>query len=419
MLTIMENVLFIKDLLRIMKNYNSQTASELFNGYNGIPTNIIDEDYEFHVIACSKEDLEVILTFFTKFSLIGNQTIILKSLNISNDDFKYLLEKFENSNIINRFIFDVAYDKSCDFVDSSIFEIMERKISKIKKAIPKDATNLEIITYVYNWLKKREYNYDEDNPMIAKTYSLSLVTGETVCVGFSKIFNNILAEYNIKASEYKYCFRNDNNEICGHDISIVNVEDDKYGVNGLYFFDLTKDCYSPSNENNYKYSGFMMTYDEIKKDNFVDDMLGKMLSMDVSDLNDTIDLIKPEIDKLTEDDDIFDEKNINENIKEIIFNLMQLDTDLFRVPTVDLGYLSNEYGALYYIYNYILFLKNNLGTKVNEETFIDLLINTVDVNKPGYYLVSAISYLSNDDSNSFVPENHLQYIKNRLEKNHN
>lgn len=411
MLTIMENVLFIKDLLRIMENYNSQTASELFNGYNGIPTNIIDENYEFHVIACSKEELEVILTFFNKFSLIGDQTIILKSLNISNDDFKYLLEKFGNSNIINRFIFDVTYDKSCDFVDSSIFEIMEQKISKIKKAIPKDATNLEIITYVYNWLKKREYNYDEDNPMISKTYSLSLVTGETVCVGFSKIFNNILAEYGIGASEYKYYFEG---SVHGHDISIVNVKDDKYGVNGLYFFDLTKDCYSPLNENNYKYSGFMMTYDEVAKDIITNDMFNKMLLINTDELLSSIECIKPEIDKLTIEDDIVDDEKFTGN--SIIFDLMQLDTDLFKGSTLDLGYLSNDFGALYYIYNYILFLKNNLGTKVNEETFINLLLNTSDIKNAGYYLAAAISYLSNDVSNTFIPDKHYQYIKNKLEK---
>lgn len=415
MLTMIEEILLSEDLLEIINNKESQTASELFYGYNGIPANIINENYQFHFIARNKNDLKILLTFFNKFILTDNQIIRLKINDISIDELDNIINEFKGSNVVNRLWIDISFDKSCDFININELDHLRLIINDVKKTIPKNATNLEIITYVYNWLKKREYKHNSDEPILSKLYSTSLLTEYIVCVGFSKVFNNILSEYGIRASEYQHHLLIDGKEI-GHDISIVKVQDEKYGVDGLYFFDLTRDSYTPNNKNDYKYSGFMMTYDDVAKDIITKDMFNKMLFLDRKDIQDTIDILKPEVTKLTIDDDKEDfTENIPEEIVQLIFNLMQIDIDLFyNEKTVDMFCLNDPNGSMYYIYRYILFLIDRLGNKVEDSTIIDLLINTVNTDNIGYYLAAINTYSPNDDYNSQILDKHHQYIKKRL-----
>jgi len=414
MLTMIEYLLLSEDLLEIINNFESQTASQLFYCYNDGPTNIIDENYKFHFIARNPDDLRILLTFFSKFKLTGNQLVRLKVMDVSQDQLDSIINEFTNSSVLERLLVDITFDKSGDFINIEKFDQMRLIIDEVKNTIPKDATNLEIITYVYNWLKKREYKHNDMEPSLSKRYSSALLTEYIVCVGFSKIFNNILSEYGIKASEYQYYLLIDGEEM-GHDISIVRVQDKKYDVDGLYFFDLTRDCYNPKNNNDYKYSGFMMTYDVVTKNTITRDMFNKMLLWNTKDIQDTINILKPEVQKLTiyDDTDDFD-LNISFEIRQLIFNLMQVDNDLFKEKTVDIFCIGNPDGAMYFICNYILFLKSKLGEKVKDSTIIDLLINTMNVDNPGYYLTAINSYNSDDDYNNQILQKHHQYIKKRL-----
>ncbi len=408
--------LLSSDLVNIINEYEPQSATELFHKYGDFPADFINDQYVFHYIARNINDLRILLSFFDKFKLVGKQSIRLKTIDITQDEIDHVLYEFYYSSVVDKLLIDVTFDKSGDFIDAQDFDQMRLIINDIKSAIPKDATNLEIIIYVYNWLKKREYKHDETKPDLSKRYSSALLTEYIVCVGFSKIFNNVLSEYNIEASEYQYHLLIDGEEI-GHDISIVKVQDKKYEVDGLYFFDLTRDCYNPNSRNDYKYSGFMMTYEDVCKDTITKDMFNKMLLWDSKDIKDTIDTFKPEIKKLTiyDDSDDFDE-NISSEIRQLVFNLMQIDGDLFgKEKTVDMFCLGNPNGAMYFICSYILFLKNKLGEKVKDGTIIDLLVNTMHVDNPGYYLAAINSYNPNDDYNNEILQKHHQYIKKRLE----
>lgn len=415
-----EKYLFLQsgDLINIINNFESQTAIELFDGYEGMTSNYINGNYIFHYIATNINELKLFVSFFNKFKLTDNQLIKLKIMDITQEDLDHFLYEYRHSSVINRLLIDVAFDKSGDFIDTEDFDQMRYIIHEVKQTIPKDATNLEIITYVYNWLKKREYKHNDEYPYLSKCYSTALLTEYIVCVGFTRVFNNILSEYGISASEYQYYLLVDDNDK-GHDISIVKIQDKKYGVDGLYFFDLTKDCYNPKNEDNYKYSysGFMMTYDEITKDNITKDMFNKMLLWDNADIQATIDVFKPIVDSFTYDDDIeyFDENMSEQNIY-LITNLLRIENDLFnKEKTVDIFCLGNPDGAMYFICNYILFLKSRLGKKVKDSTIIDLLINTINTNNSGDYLKAINSYNPTNDYNNPNLEKQYQYIKKRLE----
>jgi len=415
MLTMIEDLLFSEDLLEIINNYKPQTASQLFDGYNDVPTNGITDDYVFHYIARNINDLRILLSFFDKFKLSDKQTVKLKIMDITQEELNTILGEYKNSNVINKLLIDVTFDKSGDFIKIEKFNQMRLIIDRVKKTIPNGATNLEIITHVYNWLKKREYKHNDMNPNLSKRYSSALLTEYIVCVGFSKVFNNILSEFGISASEYQYHLLIDGEDF-GHDISVVKVQDEKYGVDGLYFFDLTRDCYNPKNSNDYKYSGFMMTYEDVSKDTITKDMFNRMLLLDTNDIQDTIVAFKPVVEKLTIYDDIDDfDESISLEIRELIFNLMQIDGDLFKgEKTVDIFCIGNPDGAMYFICNYILFLKSKLGEKIKDSTIIDLLINTIYTDNPGWYLAAINSFSPTEDYSAHVLEKRNQYIKRRL-----
>ena len=415
MLTMVEELLLSEDLLKIINDFDEQSASQLFDGYNGIPNNTIADDYVFHYIARDINDLRILLSFFDKFKLSNKQRVKLKLIDITQEELNIILDGYKNSNVIDKLLIEVTFDKSGDYIKFEKFDQMRLIVDEVKKTIPSDASNLEIITYVYNWLKKREYKHNEMKPNLSRRYSSALLTEYIVCVGFSKVFNNILSEYGISASEYQYYLLIDG-EDKGHDISIVKVQDEKYGIDGLYFFDLTRDSYNPNSRNDYKYSGFMMTYDDVSKDVITRDMFNKMLLWDTKDIKDTVDTFKPEVEKLTiyDDSEDFDE-NISTEIRQLVFNLIQIDGDLFeKEKTVDMFCLGNPNGAMYFICSYILFLKNKLGKKVKDSTIIDLLVNTVHADNPGYYLAAINSYNPSDDYNNEILQKHHQYIKNRL-----
>jgi hypothetical protein len=120
----------------------------------------------------------------------------------------------------------------------------------------KELSPLEFILVAYDFIKRRDYNYVSANNGEDKYFSKISPLGNSplVCVGYAKIFNQLLRMNGINAMEYGFKYKNPNTgEIEGHDVSLVFVKDPKYVLNGLYFFDVSGDHFKKTytfNKNN-------------------------------------------------------------------------------------------------------------------------------------------------------------------------
>ena len=66
-------------------------------------------------------------------------------------------------------------------------------------------------------------------------------------MGYSQLLRQLLKEIGIKSCSYSTIIR-DNDDKLKHQRLIVKVEDDKYGIDGLYIFDPTWDSLSKNNK---------------------------------------------------------------------------------------------------------------------------------------------------------------------------
>lgn len=147
------------------------------------------------------------------------------------------IEYFDN-------IFQMNRTASQEKIDNMNNEINEY-ISYIKSL---NLSPIEEIMMVYDRTKRLDYA-GNDSSLEYRQLSEVLSSGRAVCVGYTNLFNEFLLRMGYKAAAIE-------SRIDGvsHMHSIVEVVDDKYGINGIYNFDPTFD-YSPDNNDLYAFFG--------------------------------------------------------------------------------------------------------------------------------------------------------------------
>ena len=138
----------------------------------------------------------------------------------------------------------------------TIFAINQR-INDIEKF---DFSPLEKIMYVYDMVRDKVYsevNENEDK-MISRNLSSALLGDKIVCVGYAKIFQTLLEKLGI---ECKTVILTQPNKKNGHARNVIFIKDDKYDVEGVYYFDTTWDNKKNEFDNDfiYSYKYFAMT----------------------------------------------------------------------------------------------------------------------------------------------------------------
>lgn len=99
---------------------------------------------------------------------------------------------------------------------------------------------LEKITLAYDCVKFFSYNEEENDKLTdSRSIAKSISTGHIVCEGYSRIFCQLLDELNVTSNLafIKPTIQEQN----GHVRTIVKVNDEKYGINGIFVFDPTWD----------------------------------------------------------------------------------------------------------------------------------------------------------------------------------
>lgn len=124
----------------------------------------------------------------------------------------------------------------------------------------------ETIIYIYDIVRDRYYNFEKDDERYSESRDLTKVLfGDAiVCLGYAQIFKSILTYLGFN-NEIEHLKVKGQNE--GHARNEVIINDPKYNINGIYYFDTTWDSKRKGNEDefllSYKYAA--RTRDEMEK----------------------------------------------------------------------------------------------------------------------------------------------------------
>ena len=144
------------------------------------------------------------------------------------------------------------------------YNIINNIVSKINKL---NLSQLEQIMYVYDLVRDRVYTKEliTEPPYISRDLTSVLLGNRIVCVGFTKIFNQILQNLGITSKKEHLINLNPNES--NHVRNIVYIKDKKYNIEGYYIFDLTLDCKDREFDNSYlnSYRYFAKTKKEIDR----------------------------------------------------------------------------------------------------------------------------------------------------------
>ena len=389
MLTIYDINIFIDEMNQMtILNAGNNIKDALLEYYkydqrrSYIIRNYVNETTTFYILVKNKNELEKIFLFFESILLENTHRIKLRTCQLSNDDICDVFELYSNNKFINQVLINL--DDRTEFISYDKFRDITDTINNFKKTIPTNASQLEIITYVYDFVKRREYKNvpGDERSYLSRNLSSVLLDKYIVCVGFTKIFNTLLSEYNIPCIEYDFMYKGINQ---GHEVSIVNVQDNKYNVHGLYFFDPTGDSYTKCQDDETKYKYFLQTYDAYKNIDIDNDSFSRLLEYNEEELKKMINIMK---EKKFMKANILEDKKY-ENTLNIAIDLLNIDDRLFKQSFQNLCTTKDAMQEKIHIYEFILFIKTNFGKEIDQDTFINLLINTHQNNNLNKFLVKS------------------------------
>ena len=219
-------------------NYKIKKANDLDENLNkyGKETAVI----EIMDIENISDVLNIIELFESK-----NMKIDLISLHLKNKDYDdiYLLKKLDS-----KYNFGIFYDKSNNRISLKDFIMMRETLNYYKSMIEEaNLSPIEQIMFAYDIIKSYDYQEVDENTDLMESRRINDIIrdGKIVCVGYAVFFTQLLKELNIESYNFgtDVPVKNKNGEIemKGHQRNIVNVKDDKYGIDGYYAFDPTWD----------------------------------------------------------------------------------------------------------------------------------------------------------------------------------
>ena len=146
----------------------------------------------------------------------------------------------------------ITFKEYKDTIDS-----INQKINDIEKF---NFSPLEKIMYAYDMVRDKVYVEVDENEdkMISRNLTSALLGDKIVCLGYAKIFKTLVEKLGIECRNV-FLMRPDKKE--GHARNFIFVKDEKYGVDGVYYFDPTWDNKKDELDKEflYSYKHFAMT----------------------------------------------------------------------------------------------------------------------------------------------------------------
>ncbi len=275
----------------LISNYDEirKNFKEYFEDYIYIYDNL--NDYNFMIKKfLNKEDEFYKKTFdsIIYIKIYGSHEKILNYLN-NNSSLKHkkiiLSGDFDLStnidNLINLFKdYDNIYVEILGNDLPIKLEELKKTQSIINNAIDEvnkyNFSTIEKIMYFYDKVREKVYLKEDENESYTESRDLTkvLLGNKIVCVGYAVLFETLLNRLGINNMIYNIKRKNLS---VGHALNLVYIKDDKYNIDGAYYFDTTWDSKrKDSDDYLYSYRFFANTKDMIEEYqcyNFIDKTL--------------------------------------------------------------------------------------------------------------------------------------------------
>ena len=154
--------------------------------------------------------------------------------------------KDETSNIY------IKIDDNYELITFNEYEKTVLKLESIADEIKKlNLSVFEKILYTYDLVRDKIYNESKNSISESRDLNSVLFGDKIVCSGYAKIFKALLERVGIPVN----LFHLDGiNGKPGHLRNEIYVKDEKYNIDGVYYFDSTWDCRKPECEERFPYT---------------------------------------------------------------------------------------------------------------------------------------------------------------------
>ena len=254
----------MKDYLEFCKSMNFYNLKEQEQiQYIDNHFDHIFDDVEYVRLCLSKIDN---LEFIKKNPMILSKKIVLSDCLEITDSIKLLELLQQYRGLEDRIYIPLSGNSQyVSLVDCyRTMEKIEKQALDIKKL---GFSPMESIMYVYDLVRSRIYTEEDLGESYLKSRDLSEVMfgDKIVCVGYANLFQAYLNSLGIQSFLVPLTNINDSN---GHVRNVVYVQDEKYNIDGVYYFDPTWDSKYSKDDPSYfsRYTYFAKTRNFMDED---------------------------------------------------------------------------------------------------------------------------------------------------------
>lgn len=198
-------------------------------------------------------------TLFFELAKLDKKPTILIGLDKVNDFELLGMEKYESLGLSFRIVVD-----GFTYTFEEFKNINNKLNSYLKQLINENMSPYEKYISIYNFTRKfKEYRIIEQ-PEIQELSSLINNKNQSCnlnyilendymdCRGFSFLLQTLLNKVNIESTEFGFYVNNtDGSRLGGHARTLINIDDDKYNIHGIYISDPTWDSRNDNNSLEY------------------------------------------------------------------------------------------------------------------------------------------------------------------------
>ena len=157
------------------------------------------------------------------------------------DIYGNLLKKLDS-----RCKFRIKYEKTGHEITLNEFIMMRETLDYYKNMILEaNLSPIEQIMFAYDLIKSFEYQENNERLSSSRTIHSIIKEGKIVCAGYASFLSQLLKELGIESYDVSTLVPRPNIEgkivKHGHARNVINVQDNKYDINGYYAFDSTWD----------------------------------------------------------------------------------------------------------------------------------------------------------------------------------
>lgn len=224
----------------------------------------IDSSYEeLEYVKLAFENIDPLIYIENNNDLLDKKIVLDECVRIDEQDkILELIKKYEN--VIDNIYITMQNNSGYVLLKDCI--LAQQKIKEEANYINSlDLSPFEKVMYTYDFIKRHEYNMEseEESEFESRNLNNILFGDRIVCAGFANYFDALLRHMNFSCDKTLLSDRR-GEPYNGHVRNCVYIKDDKYNIDGAYYFDTTFDSKDSSFPYNYiKYRYFAKTRNEI------------------------------------------------------------------------------------------------------------------------------------------------------------